>query len=107
MRVKLIKALEATSKSATFNTDIDLEHAYGFCVAVVVSSGSGLTSATKLQASVDEETWVDVSGTSTNTSSDGSYMWNVVDAMYRHLRIVNTISAGSATYQIRVHTKGA
>lgn len=105
MNVKLIKALETTSKSASFNLDIDLQHAYGYSIVQTVSGGAGLTSATKLQASVDGVTFVDF-GSSTNTSTDGSYLWNVADAMYRHLRIVTTISAGSANYQVRVNVKG-
>ncbi len=65
----------------------------------------GIIGTVKLQASLDNSTYFDVSGSSQNIAGAGTYMWNVSDAFYKWIRVQTNITNGEATMDARITVK--
>jgi len=63
--------------------------------AVLLTSVSSLSATIKLQASLDNTNWTDISGSTLNIlSSSLTYFWNVSDVGFSFIRAVYTYTAG-------------
>lgn len=104
------------STAQALNTNVitealPLEHIYGYAVQVnCVGTPNGTF---KLQASTDETTptnWTDITGSSVSaTTLNFSFLWNVTDVMYSHVRVVFTdasAGASAAVARITINSKG-
>ena len=105
---KTIKVVDAESMGATFNgTSASLRHANGYALQFIWSAGSTPTGTVKLQASLDDSTWDDITGASESVSgSSGSVTFNAPNAFYHYVRPVYTRSGGTATANAYITIKG-
>lgn len=94
--------LQATSKSATFNTDVHESIAYfGYSVQVNITSASGLDCDLTLEASNDKENWATVQDSTQNVTGNTVHMWEIYEAVpFKWIRVKGTINAGSATFEV-------
>lgn len=71
---------------------------FEYCVQAVWSAGSSPLGTLKLQASIDNSNYVDISGTTVGVSGNtGSVIWNITNHSYKYLRLIYTRSSGSGT----------
>lgn len=105
--------------SASFNSDpFDVYAMTTIAIAATVSGSATLNGTIKLQASCDHgqrsgqapptgvTNWVDIAGTTSTITADGSTMWNLSGVGFKWLRAVYTRTAGTGTVAIRAHAKG-
>jgi hypothetical protein len=89
-----------TSESINVS-EIDL-----YCVQVVWSNGVGLDGTLTLEASLDDETYTTVNGSSLLVSgASDSIMYNVTNPGYIHVRLKYTSVAGTGTLNARIAGK--
>ncbi len=113
---------DTTSFGATYNgVAMGLDNMDGYSVCIAWGTGGSPVGVLKLQASNNafvengnlnllensSATWVDISGSSNNVTTDGNYFWNVSDVFYRAFRIVYTRTSGTANATAFIFTKGA
>lgn len=97
-----------TVANDTINSEaIDISSIVGFS-AQIQSSGSTIDGVAKVQASLDNSTWIDISGASVNlTGSGDNDLINVSDAFYKYFRVqVISNDANTITVTVRVFGKG-
>ena len=83
---------------------MDLSLQFGYSV-VVTTVGAG-TGSSKLQASIDGVTFVDVAASSQNFSVAGSLLFLQTDVFYRYFRVILIVSTGTPTATIKFFSKG-
>lgn len=89
-----------TSDSTNINTAISV------CIQAIWSAGSTPVGTMVLQASNDNSTWTEVTGSSLAVSgATGSNMWNVEKPAYGYIRMVYTRSSGSGTLNATINAK--
>lgn len=95
---KLYKVLiSVLAKAASFDSEIfDIQDMSGFSVQAKWTDKGSLAGSIKLQASNDGTNFVDLATLTATFSGSGSILWNVSGAYYRYVKVVVTISGGSA-----------
>jgi hypothetical protein len=74
----------------------------GYSLAVDFSGGGGnLAGTLKLQASIDNSLWIDVTGSSQAVTSSTDHMWSVTDAEYRYVRVSWTFTSGTGNMTVK------
>jgi hypothetical protein len=120
MRQSSVQLLKNQSMTATVtSTGINLISAFAFSIQATWSGGSATAGTFKLQASNDAgdtgsgqavsqpTNWTDVANSSqTITGTPGSILYDVTECSYRWVRLVYTPSAGTATLNATINTKG-
>lgn len=93
----------STGASATSDSQ-QLNWAFGYALCATYT---GSTAGTlKLQASVDNITFVDIDGSSVTVSTAGNSLWNVTDVMYGYFRLVFTRTSGTGLLSGEILYKG-
>lgn len=82
----------------------DLINLYRFAIQATLT-GSNLVGTLKLQASLDNSTWIDVSGSSVSITASADQLWDVTAAGYRYVRAVWTYTSGAGNMTITMHIK--
>jgi len=86
-----------------------LNQAFGYSVQVTIdNNGGAATGMLKLQGSLDDETYIDLTGSSFSVVDDTPVLYNVTDCMYPWVR-VNYVDSGSdagATMTIKFFYRG-
>ena len=75
-----------------------------FCIQAVWT-GSPVGSI-KVQASLNDTNWSDVSDSSQAVSGAGSFLWSFALQAYSFFRVVYTATSGSGTLNVTAATKG-
>jgi hypothetical protein len=99
--------VENANKSASFNSDVfECICYYGLACQVTITNASGLSGTMKLQASNDNENWIDLNGCCSTDSyivtftGNGTEMWHYTTILaFKWLRLSVTISAGSGDFE--------
>lgn len=91
-------ASSATSDSQQLN--------WAFGYSICASTTGAPVGTLKLQASVDNTTFVDIDGSSVSISASGNSFWNVTDVMYGYFRLVYTRTSGTGTLTGEILYKG-
>jgi hypothetical protein len=84
--------LATTEANARAGTAIDITGAGTGTQTVTPTALAG--ASVKLQVSNDAVSWQDLSGSSNNITVTANFMLNVVDPMYKWVRVVYTLTAG-------------
>lgn len=102
MQSKTFTLLEATSKSADFQTDpVDLGFTHGFSFMVNITSASSLDSDIFLEGSCsDTGPFAEIPGSRLFASENANTGWNVPVAFYKRIRVAGEIRLGSATFDV-------
>ena len=96
--------LATTLAHALAGTAIDITN-YG--VGTHTLTPENLTGgAIKLQASLDNSTWIDITSSSQNVTSTSACLWNVTDVMYPFVRANATATGGSYIATLLMYAKG-
>lgn len=111
--------LDADVSSSVFTQSIDLTKSNitangaprGYALQTIVTNPSGVGSpivdmSTVIQASLDNENWVDVHATGFNVLGVDNNMNNVIDPFYRHMRVKVNVNSGSAHFKIHILVVG-
>ena len=98
MRTEVLLVTISAASSRTSAT-LDLGDESGYSISVLIS-GSDIAGDLKLQASVDNSLYVDVSGSTQAITLSADHIYNVTGAQYRYVRCVWT--AGSGTGNITI-----
>jgi len=97
---------EVVTNETTNGEAIDISHIYGYSV-YASWSGSTISGSIKLQASLDNASWIDITSSSQTINSADSYLWNVTDAFYKYFRVVATSDdANAITVNAQFYAKG-
>lgn len=98
--------IENQSMAANYTSPSrDLSRTDSYSIQVVISSGSPVGEF-KLQASLDDVNWNDISDSITSVNGTGNIMYVEPDADYDKLRAVYTRTSGSGTMSIKINGKG-
>jgi len=89
---ELIISTPVTSGASTASKVIDFELSYGYCVQVV-TTGTTPSGTLKVQGSIDEVTWTDIS--SLTISAAGSLFDNKDAIYWPKLRVLYTQASGT------------
>lgn len=100
--------LQSQSAAANFTSGVtDLCDLTTYSIQVAFSAGAGdLVGTLKLQASLDNSTWVDISGSSVAVTASANNVWDVTRAGYRYVRVVWTYTSGTGNVVVTIHIKG-
>lgn len=90
----------ASSASAVYELGDYRDYAIG-----VNFSGSNVAGDLKLQASVDNTTFVDITGSAVTVTSSADHIWNITDAQYRYVKVVWTTSSGTGNITVDICLK--
>jgi hypothetical protein len=82
----------------------DLCDLYRFAIQVVFT-GANVAGTIKLQASLDNSTWVDVPDSSQTITASEDHIWDVTSAGYRYVRVDWTYTSGTGNMTITIHVK--
>lgn len=105
MNHKELTVLEAESKAVTFTTDtVDVSRDEIFGCVVVTTSQASLNVSMQLEASFDEDSWFAV-GSPIVITTDTASVFTLTDNPYPFVRLTSTRTAGTATFEIKAHTK--
>ena len=108
MRVSDFKLLESTNiiDMTTYSSSFQLEHLYGFSIAITFTGDSNFTGAFILQASNDDLNWADID-THSSSGTGGTCIFNVTDVFYKHVRLKISKTTGTIlTLTAQVYGKG-
>ena len=108
MRILNDEILNATGVTASATSEEQpLDFTYGYAIyASWTEEVASLAGNIKIQASVDGTNWVDVPTTQEAVSGSGDFMWNITDAFYNKLRVILTVTSGTAGVTARINAKG-
>lgn len=91
--------------SATLTSDVgELEQGFGYSVQAVYTGAP--VGTLKLQASLDQVTWIDVADSSQSIAAAGSFLWNVSDVQYPWTRLIYTKTSGTGTLNAQLFYRG-
>ena len=92
------------SMGASVNSNVqEISECNCIAVQVIWSAGSNPIGSVKLQASLDNITFTDISGTSLSVSGNsGSHFYNFDRPGFPYLRVVYTRTAGSGTLNAKI-----
>jgi hypothetical protein len=98
--------LRATTTAATSfeSPAFDLGDCQCYGVQMLLS-GSDVAGTAKLQASLDNETWIDVPSSSQSITGSTDYLWSVSGAGYRYVRISWAYSSGTGNITVKAIVK--
>ena len=97
---------EVVTNETTNGEAIDISHIYGYSV-YADWAGTTIAGSIKLQASLDNSSWIDITSSSQTINSSDSYLWNVTDAFYKYFRVVAISSnANAITVNAQFYAKG-
>lgn len=92
--------------SANITSDVvDLSRIDGYSVYAKWTGGSA-AGTIKLEVSLDDINYVDLSGSETSVSGPGEALWEITSAFYDKVRVVFTRSSGSGTLNVQINGKG-
>ena len=102
----ILNAVAASSNQTSSGVNI-LKYK-GFCAFISWTGLDAADGAVKLQASIDDTTYSDITGTSTTmATTPSSILLNITDAYYKYFRVVytkNSVTTGTVT--AKYTTKG-
>lgn len=102
----LVSATGVTSTNTSSSVDLT-EVASGFAVqSVLTETAATLAGTAYLQASLDNTTFVTVSGSSQTISGSSNLIWNVANPHYKHFRVVHDVTGGTATIVCKIVVNG-
>lgn len=105
MRYSFDTLLDQATVAGTYYTEsVDIRSQFGYSVCVT-TVGAGTGSA-NLQASVDGETFVDVTDSSQSFSTAMSLFFNVSDAHYAYFRVTVIVATGTPDVVVKFFGKG-
>jgi len=108
-KVKLISDFfsDTVTNETKVSNACDISSAFGFSVQVAYT-GATLAGTVKLEASLDEVNWEEISGTSTAVVASGStILFNQVDTMFPFTRLsIESTNANTITATAKIFTKG-
>ena len=105
MTEKAIDAGDGSGTNVLTSEVFDLRNSYGYCVQAVFSGGTP-TGTLKVQGSINESTWVDI--TSVAVSATGTVGDNKDAIYWPYIRVQYTGTAGTAVVvNAWLNTKGA
>lgn len=88
------------------STSTEIKEYKGYAIQAVWSAGSTPVGSTKLQVSLDNTTFTDVTGSDLAVSGNsGSNFYNVELANYPYVRLVYTRTSGSGTLNVSISAK--
>jgi len=91
------------SQSTVTSDVIDLSRTDGYAVyAEWTGSPNGVI---ELQASLDGNTWVTITGSPSIITTAGNFMWNVGDVFYDKVRVLYIKTSGSGTLNVHINGK--
>jgi hypothetical protein len=100
----LIISTEPTTGALTQSQGIDFEYSYGYCVQVVIA-GTTPSATLKVQGSIDEVTWVDIS--SLTIAAAGSFFDNKDAIYWPKLRVIYDQASGTnIVAKVYINSKG-
>lgn len=100
----LLASVAATSNRTS--GQFDLVDLTTYAVQVNFSDGAGdLVGSLKLQCSLDNSTWVDVSGSTQAITASADHVWDVTASGYRYFRAVWTFTSGTGNIEIKAFVK--
>lgn len=100
---KLFNILKtASAVNASFNCDASVEDMNGFSIQAKWANQAALAGSIKLQCSNNATDWEDIASSSVTFSGNGTKMWIVTGTYFRFVRVVTTISGGSADFNINI-----
>lgn len=100
MRVCTNKIITNGDMSADVSATQQLNQAFGYSVQAVWTGSP--VGTIKLQASIDNVTYIDVANSSQAVSGAGDYFWNVFLVEYPWMKAVYTFSSGTGTLNVQL-----
>lgn len=97
--------LASSRANAVAGTAVDITAAAGGGTHTVTAV-STIAGTIKLQGSLDDSTYFDLSGSSQSISGAGTYMWNVDGAYYKYIRAYGDVTQGQITFSAKITIKG-
>lgn len=94
----------ATMSGNITSIPIQLNQDFAYAVAAVWTGTP--VGTLKLQASIDNVTYIDITGSPTPVSGPGNFMWNVEVCAYQFARMVYTATSGTGTLNAKTTIKG-
>lgn len=92
------KVIAGTVNGASVTHTETLPHRFGFAVQVKWS-GTTIVGTAKLQGSLNGDDYDDIENSEIEiTTNSGSWMWNVGNVNFKHLKIVCTSTSGDITF---------
>ncbi len=82
----------------------DLCDLYRYAIQVVFT-GSDVVGTLKLQASLDNVTWVDVEDSTEEITASADHIWDVIAAGYRYVRVDWDYDSGTGNITATIHVK--
>lgn len=102
--VQLISNQDATSNITSVPFDIGDEKVV--CITVDFTGGGGdLVGTLKLQASIDNSTYIDVTDSSQAVNASADHMWSIADAAYRYVRVDWAYTSGTGNLTAKAIVK--
>ncbi len=95
--VILLDTISAASDRTSGQFDLVDLLAYG---VQVTFTGSDVVGTLKLQCSMDNITWIDITGSSQSITASSNHLWNVTASGYRYFRAVWTYTSGTGNITI-------
>lgn len=105
----ILDAVESNSGATAtqVSESISIKHIYGFSVWATWS-GTTISGSIKLEASLDEENWEDITDSEVTISSATTNLWNVSNAMYPYFRVsVTADDTNTITTTAKFYGKGS
>lgn len=88
-----------TAASSVTTVPMILDDLKMYCIQATIS-GADVAGTIKLQASVDNVTYLDVANSSVSITSSADQLWDVTICSYRYVRVVWTYSSGTGNIGI-------
>lgn len=100
--VGLISTVDASS--SVTSVPYDIGHNTVFSVQVNFS-GANLVGTLSLEASLDKETWVQVTDSDQAVTASADHQWSVLGAAYRYVRAKWVYTSGAGNITVKAITK--
>ena len=102
--IELVSSVDATSDVTS--VQLNLGHLTTYSIQVNFSGGAGnLAGTLTLESSIDNSTYVTVSGSSQAVTSSGDHLWSVTDAGYRYVRAKWVYTSGTGNIDVKAILK--
>lgn len=103
MKSATLLATVSAASSVTSGA-FDLGELVGFSAQILIS-GSNVAGTLLLKASLDDVTYVDISGSSQSITSSADHIYNISSAQYRYFKVDWTYSSGTGNITITALAK--